>query len=92
MNEGGRDDDTSTELLDGHQDVRPNAPNYELVQEQGGEHADGAGDQDYEERTNSQSDVVLALAKAARDLFTPTANAMSVTVVSNRCLNKEKLG
>lgn len=83
MDEGGRYDDTSAKLLDGHQDIRANTPDYELVQEQGGEDADGAGDENYEERTNSQSHIVLALAKAARDLFAPAANAMSVIMVSN---------
>lgn len=33
MDEGGRYDDTSTKLLDGHQDIRANAPNNKLVQE-----------------------------------------------------------
>lgn len=44
MDEGGGDDDTGAELLDGHQDIRTDAPNHELVQEQGSEDADGAGD------------------------------------------------
>lgn len=83
MDEGGRDDDTSTELLDGHQDVRPNTPNHEFVQEQGGEDADGAGDQNYEERADSQSHVVLPLAQPARDLFAPTADAVPVDRVSD---------
>lgn len=53
MNEGGGDDDASAELLDGHQNIRTNTPNHKLMQEQGSEDTDGAGDENYEERTNS---------------------------------------
>lgn len=92
MDESGGDDYASAELLDGHQNICTNTPNHELVQEQGSEDTDGAGDENYEERTNSQSDIVLALAKTARDPFALTANTVPVTVVSNRKLSIKSSG
>lgn len=53
------------------------------MQEQGGEDADGAGDEDYEERANAQSHVVLALAKAARDPLALTTDTVPVSFVSS---------
>jgi hypothetical protein len=88
MDEGGRDDNTGAELLDGHEDICTNAPYHELVQEQWGEDADGTSDEDYEERPNPQSHVVLALAEAARDLLARTTNTVPVTLVSDRRLNR----
>lgn len=53
------------------------------MQEQGGEDADRTGDEDYEERANTQSYVVLALAKAARDPLALTTDAVPVSFVSS---------
>jgi hypothetical protein len=78
VDEGGRDDDTGAELLNGHEDIGTDTPNHEFVQEQGSEDADGTCDEDDEERTNSQSHVVFALTEAARDPFTCTPNTVPV--------------
>lgn len=83
MDEGRGDYDTSAELLDRHENICTNAPDHEFVQEQRSEDADGTSDEDYEERSNPQSHVVLALTEAAGDFLARPTNAMPVNFVSN---------